>query len=73
MQWKQVMMPDCVHRDITEIDHFEESTQCEKGFRIIRMHQWKCNDCGKILVLNVEHDAVSSDRTVDGYYGVNYE
>ena len=66
-------MTDCVHRNITEIEHFEESTQCKRGFRVIRMHQWECDDCGAILTLNAEHDAVASDRAIDDYWGCTYE
>jgi len=37
------------------------------------MHQWECDDCGAILTLNAEHDAVASDRAIDDFYGIHYE
>jgi len=66
-------MNDCSHINYHEIEHLEESHQCKVGFRVIRMHQWECDDCGAILKSCVERDAVASGRAIDDYWGMTYE
>jgi len=66
-------MTDCKHLNFTPIEHYEDSQQCKEGFRVVRMHQWKCDDCGAILKSCVERDAVHSGRAIDDYWGVTYE
>ena len=64
----------CDHKKQHPIEHGERSTQLKDGrFRVESWHRWKCDDCAAVLTSFVERDALASDRSIDDYWGVNYE
>ena len=69
-------MDNCTHPPECIIDdgYAESTREVRPGyFQTTRIRQDKCTACGMIFNSRTDEDACSSNRSVDGFYGVNYE
>ena len=69
-------MDNCTHppEGIIDDGYAESTREIHPGyFQITRARQTKCTACGMLFNNQIDLDAIGSNRSVDGFYGVNYE